>query len=81
MPHRLRASRLRRQVSETYHGTLTRLRVGARERYHKLSDLGLTGLPNVTKEAATQVGAERVLFMIRVDNPQHLRANNPDHGI
>src|ERR1700733_7391276 len=54
MPHRLRASRLRRQVSETYHGTLTRLRVGARERYHKLSDLGLTGLPNVTKEAAPE---------------------------
>jgi len=36
------AARLRRQVSATYHGPLTHLRVGARERYHKLSDHGLT---------------------------------------
>jgi hypothetical protein len=34
------AARLRRQVSETYHGPLSHLRVGARERYHKLSDDG-----------------------------------------
>jgi hypothetical protein len=49
MPRRLWAARPRRQVSATYHGSLTHLRVGARERYHKLSGDGLTRSSNVTK--------------------------------
>ena len=49
MPRRLWAARPRRQVSATYHGSLTHLRVGARERYHKLSGDGLTRSSTVTK--------------------------------
>ena len=37
------AARLRRQVSETYHGPLTCLQVGACERYHKLRELIFAG--------------------------------------
>jgi hypothetical protein len=49
MPRRRWAARPRRQVSATYHGSLTHLRVGARERYHKLSGDGLTRSSTVTK--------------------------------
>src|SRR5579859_2461228 len=36
------------QASETYHGPRSRRCAAARERYHKLSGVGLSRLPNVT---------------------------------
>jgi len=38
-------------ASETYHGPRSRRCAAARERYHKLSGVGLTRLPNVTNAA------------------------------
>src|ERR1700735_5118619 len=60
MPRRRWAARPRRQVSATYHGSLTHLRVGARERYHKLSGYGLTRSSNVTKATGGGCAGGRV---------------------